>query len=405
MKKIMPTLLLHLIIFGMACATMTLLYYYANSRKVVSKEYPGLVYNKTSAAKLNRKTLSAQPDEGMVVVSLGYFSYSKDLLLSDQDKSECKAKMAYSAPIKVILDTDMDSDIDDVAAMALLHRFADLGEVEILATISCSSLETSVRVVHAVNTFYNRADIPVAAPNEGAPRHSWVLKGDILAKEYPHSASVKNTPSATQLYRKTLAAQPDGSVLIISLGYLNNLKDLLLSGPDQYSALSGMELVAQKVSRYVCMGGRYPADEMPAGIKSGNFRPDPVSASFVAEKWPTPIVFTGGGFFSRLFETGNSLKELPKDNIVRRAYELAKGDEANDWSHHTADILAVWLAIRGTDPYFTITDFGYNEIDTYGRNRWQTDRDNPNHSFISNLKEGVETAVMKELFDKLFTKF
>lgn len=72
-------------------------------------------------------------------------------------------------PIKIILDTDMDSDIDDVSAMGLLHHFADLGEVEILATVSCSSNKGSVQVIDAINTFYNRPDIPVGIPKEDAP--------------------------------------------------------------------------------------------------------------------------------------------------------------------------------------------------------------------------------------------
>lgn len=313
--------------------------------------------------------------------------------------------MAIADPIKVILDTDMDSDIDDVAAMALLHHFSDLGEVEILATVSCSALETSVQVVDAVNTFYNRSPIPTGIPNEGAPQHAWALRGDILANEYPHKVNVENALSATELYRQTLANQPDSSVVIISLGYLNNLKDLLLSGPDQYSCLSGSELVAQKVLNYYCMGGRYPADEQPGEIKSGNFRPDPASSSYVAVNWPTPIVFTGGGAFSRLFETGNVLKELPEHNIVRRAYELAKGDSTKDWSHHTADVLAVYLAVRGVGTYFFETTFGYNDFDQYGRNIWKTDRNKFNHSYISDLKEGVDPDEVKELFNKLFLKF
>lgn len=310
-----------------------------------------------------------------------------------------------SGPVKVILDTDMDSDIDDVAAMALLHHFADLGEVEILATVSCSSLGSSVQVVDAVNTFYNRSEIPTAVPNKGAPRHSWILRGDVLAEEYPHDADIDNSMSATALYRKTLAGQADSSVVIISLGYLNNLKDLLSSGPDEYSCLSGRELVAQKVLGYYCMGGRYPADEQPGEIKSGNFRPDPFSSLYVALNWPTQIVFTGGGAFSRLFETGNVLKELPEKNIVRRAYELAKGDSSKDWSHHTADVLAVYLAVRGVGSYFVETSFGYNDFDQYGRNIWRADRDLSNHSYISDLNEGVDPQEVKALFNKFFLEF
>ena len=40
---------------------------------------------------------------------------------------------------KVIFDTDMGPDFDDVGAIAVLHALADGGECEILATLSCNS--------------------------------------------------------------------------------------------------------------------------------------------------------------------------------------------------------------------------------------------------------------------------
>ncbi len=312
--------------------------------------------------------------------------------------------MACSQPIKVILDTDMDSDIDDVAAIGLLHHFADLGEVEILATVSCSSDKKSIEVVDAINTYFNRPDIPVAVPNEDAPKHAWVLKSDVLSKEFPHDANADNSPSAVKTYRKILANQPDNTVVIISLGYLNNLKDLLLSEADEFSPLSGAELVAKKVSSYYCMGGSYPADEVPKEVKYGNFRPDPVSTAYVNQHWPTKMVYTGGGPFAKAIQHGNALKELPEGNIVRRAYELAKGDISENWGHHSADILTVWMAIRGTGDYFHETTFGYNEIDEYGANTWKTDQDQPNRSYISDLKEGMDYEEVAELFESYLLK-
>ena len=43
---------------------------------------------------------------------------------------------ADKAPVKIIFDTDMIGDYDDVGAMAVLHKLADAGECEILATVS-----------------------------------------------------------------------------------------------------------------------------------------------------------------------------------------------------------------------------------------------------------------------------
>ncbi len=312
--------------------------------------------------------------------------------------------MLYANPIKVILDTDMDSDIDDVAALAMLHHFADLGEVEILATVSCSSDRYSDQLVHAINTAFNRPGILLGAARADAPKHAWALKSETLLKEFPSKAKRKQTMPAAELYRKVLASQPDKSVVIISLGYLNNLKDLLLSSADKYSPLTGAELVAKKVASYYCMGGTYPADTQDSSIYYGNFRPDPASTAYVSQHWPTRLVFTGGGDFAAKLKSGNILKQLPQNNIVRRAYELAKGDVSKDWSHHSADVITVWTAVRGTAPYFKETTMGYNEIDQYGRNTWKTNRDQPNHSYISDLKEGVEPEQVIEAFDAVLSR-
>lgn len=314
-------------------------------------------------------------------------------------------KIASSEPIKVILDTDMDSDIDDVAAMAILHHFADLGEVEILATISSSSSGTSVRVINAINTYCNRKHIPVAVPDSKAPNHSWVLQGEILAREFPNTSTVENSPTATNLYRKVLASQPDNSIILITIGYLTNLNNLLLSEACEFSPLNGVELVSKKVAAYYCMGGRYPADKAAADIVNGNFRPDPNSARYVVENWPTKIIFTAGGDFVQLFQkSGNALKRLPENNPVRMAYYLAKGDVLNDWSHHTADILTVWVAVRGAHPYFKQTTFGHNYIDKYGRNVWKTEHDNSRHIVVDRLNDGIEPEQATKLFENLFSE-
>ena len=64
-------------------------------------------------------------------------------------------------PVKIILDTDMISDYDDMGAMACLHAMADAGECEILATVSCTRDNGSVAAVEICNTYYGRGDIPV----------------------------------------------------------------------------------------------------------------------------------------------------------------------------------------------------------------------------------------------------
>lgn len=58
-------------------------------------------------------------------------------------------------------------------------------------------------------------------------------------------------------YRRVLAAQPDRSVAISSIGIHTNLAALLKSPPDAVSALPGLELVRQKVYLLAVMGGMW----------------------------------------------------------------------------------------------------------------------------------------------------
>jgi inosine-uridine nucleoside N-ribohydrolase len=70
---------------------------------------------------------------------------------------------------------------------------------------------------------------------------------EAVANSFPNRViKHPNLPDAVELYRQILAAQPDHSVVIVSIGFLTNISNLLRSGPDQYSSLTGVELVNQK---------------------------------------------------------------------------------------------------------------------------------------------------------------
>ncbi len=74
------------------------------------------------------------------------------------------AHSSSAAPAKIIFDTDMIGDFDDVGALACLHALADAGECEILATISSTRGNASVGAVEVINHYYGRGDLPVGAP-------------------------------------------------------------------------------------------------------------------------------------------------------------------------------------------------------------------------------------------------
>ena len=63
---------------------------------------------------------------------------------------------------------------------------------------------------------------------------------------------------ATEVYRKVLSEADDHSIVISSIGFVQNIAHLLESEPDKYSSLNGYDLIMQKVKSIVWQGGHYP---------------------------------------------------------------------------------------------------------------------------------------------------
>jgi hypothetical protein len=149
-----------------------------------------------------------------------------------------------------------------------------------------------------------------------------------------------------------------------------------------------MELVRQKVQRWVCMGGRYPSHLDP-GVY-GNFKPDAASAVDAARRWPTEIVFSGLG---QDIITGMSLRKTPVTNPVRRVYELYLRDKPGRPSW---DLITVLYAVRPNESFWRLDDQGYNHIFPNGTNEWRQSPDDPRHKLL-NLQPKTETQVQSIL--------
>ncbi|MBZ0254979.1 nucleoside hydrolase [bacterium] len=279
---------------------------------------------------------------------------------------------AQSEPVRIIFDTDIDTDCDDTGALALLHHFADLGEAEILATIVCSHYPYSAPCVQAINIYYNRPEIPIGSPKKpGASIDRGSRYAKQIAQEFPTKLKTNDdAPDAVDVYRRILAREKNDSVVIVTVGYLTNMRDLLESDADDISPLTGRELIEEKVKRVVCMGGRYPSHLDPKVY--GNFKPDPAAAVKFANEWPGLIIFSGLG---NDVMTGESLKQTPDDNPIKRAYQLYLGEKP---ARPSWDLFAVLYAVRPNEDFWILQKEGYNHIFDNGTNEWR-ERDNPNH--------------------------
>jgi pyrimidine-specific ribonucleoside hydrolase len=257
-----------------------------------------------------------------------------------------------SKPIPVIFDTDMGPDYDDVGAMAVLHALARSGQANILATIASTKHPRVGPVLSVFNTYFGRPGIPIGVPKgvaiaDADPQH-W---SDTLVARYPHALKTNDdAPDAVALYRRILAAQPNGSVTVITVGFFTNLAGLLRSGPDRISVLTGQELVRRKVKQLVSMAGKFPAG------REFNILKDTASANVVIRGWPTPILFSGFEIGEKI-RTGRPLVQnqailhSPVKDVFRISMRQHKADSVGRMSW---DQTAVLVAIQPYTPYYTI---------------------------------------------------
>ncbi|HOX12582.1 MAG TPA: nucleoside hydrolase [Spirochaetia bacterium] len=311
-------------------------------------------------------------------------------------------------PLPLILDTDLNEDVDDAGALAVLHALADRGLAEILGMTYCTSARWGVPAIRAVNRWYGRPDIPVGAfgrpgfldehadlsyirflaeaygPGEGVaapggPEPAAVsAQAEAVPGNNPEAAAApaqagtahEADPEAVGLIRRLLAGRDRADAVLVGIGPMLNLAALLDSGPDGTSPLSGPDLVRRSVRKLVLMCGR-----IPEGIEY-NLRQDPGAARRVLAGWPTPVVICDGELGGSLQAGARFCREAPRGNPVRTAYRLHT--VGLDWACY--DQAAVLAAVTGTR-YFRLSAPGRLEVDREGSGRWTADPSG-NHRYL-----------------------
>ena len=310
---------------------------------------------------------------------------------------------AGQTPQKVIFETDMESDIDDAGALGMLHAMADNGECEILAVMHNTSDPYGPGVIDAINTWYGRPDIPIGKyPVDDAYSHTFggqpeYARTIALDRAYPKDViSRDDVLDAVKLYKEILAKQADHSVIVISVGWLLNLRRL-------HEDLVGVGLIQRKIRELIVMGGRWNPSGEPHMNLAGRHNEVPVAAragAYVVEHWPTPVTYLGleaiVGF------AGAALERQPPENPVRRAYEVAIQNSRFhlNWKHHTADQSTVLFALRGAGDVWEIIDEGTPTMFWNGKvwiTKWEDTPDSPHRA----LKKVGSPAALKKACDTI----
>jgi purine nucleosidase len=181
--------------------------------------------------------------------------------------------------IKVIVDTDIGEDIDDiiVTAFALLSP-----EFEVLAiTTVDGDVQARSRIARRLTATVGKPEIPVAAgygrpmphPDDPQPPGAGVRQGELAPEEtgLPPACELK----ADELIA-TLAARYPGEVTVVTIGAMSNVGWALVRFPE----------TARHLKAVVSNGGNFaPGRETSIGW---NLRYDPLAAATVAmshAKW------------------------------------------------------------------------------------------------------------------------
>lgn len=290
-------------------------------------------------------------------------------------------------PTKVIIDTDLFSDVDDVGALAAAHTLADRGAAEIAAIGVNTPSRWGHQAARIVCLHYGRDNTPVGAL---LPLDDSVFEVDYakrMCDRFPLAHAVPKPRSAPEVFREVLAACPDGSVTVVSIGFFGNLTALLASAADRASSLTGVDLVRQKVANTVVMGGKFPEG------KEFNIASFPHEARSFVAGWPVPILFVG-------FEVGADVitgYSFPPGSAGQSPVAAAYQDYTGGQGRASWDLIAVNTAVRGPGQNFELSAPGRLAVSETGENTWIPDPIGPHRYLIRVNDPGVIAAELEDL--------
>jgi inosine-uridine nucleoside N-ribohydrolase len=285
------------------------------------------------------------------------------------------AGVAHAAPVKLIFDTDMGNDVDDLIALCMIHNLQRSGACELLAVTITKDNPQAAGLIDAVDTLFGYPGTPIGVVRDGVTKEPGKFLG--LADEknadgslrYPHALkSGADAPEAVELLKKVLAAQPDGSVVIAQVGFFTNLARLLDSE-------GGKELVARKVKYLSVMAGAFQTVQWNTRHVEYNVKVDLSAAQKLVKQWPTPIVWSGyeigvaAAFPHVVIEQDlNYLEHHP----LKEAYYLYNPPPHD---RPTWDPTAVLYAIFPDRGYFDLSPPGVVALDQDGATNFHPSKD------------------------------
>ena len=175
---------------------------------------------------------------------------------------------------KVILDTDIGTDVDDILALAFILASPELDLLGVTTAYGDTTLRA--KIVHRVLELSGRSDVPIHAGRpetlSGIANPFWIGHEGRNARVDKIPDGVIQPEPAEEFIARTIAAHP-GEVNLIGIAPLGNLARAILAFPQEM----------QVVRRILLMGGVFGFDdpELQAPRVEHNCRCDPQAAQAV----------------------------------------------------------------------------------------------------------------------------
>ncbi len=308
--------------------------------------------------------------------------------------------------LPMIIDTDLGNDIDDALALILAHALERNGECELRGVMVNKDNPYSPALVDVINTFNGRGDIPIGMVREGkTPEDGLFLKPIVEARDgdclkYPRT--FLNYPvSAVTLYRRLLSEAQDNSLVIVSIGFFTNLAALLETGPDKFSELNGVELVARKVKMLSIMAGDFREEALTRQSEEYaefNVRYDIEAAQKVCRDWPGTIIFSGLEVGLGILYPSESISndfDWCENHPVVDGYRLY---DKMPYDRPCWDLTSILYPVRMEAGYFDLSERGRVSVSDIGVTSFSTDIQG-SHQYLINIPEKIPViqGVMRSL--------
>ncbi|MFB2121268.1 pectate lyase [Parapedobacter sp. 2B3] len=268
----------------------------------------------------------------------------------------------------VIYDTDMGNDVDDVLALAMLHNYHKAGTIDLLGITISKANPYAVPYTQFVNSYYGRPDVPIGYVYEGATpgpgnyiRQTLEAIGGYGRKLKTSDLTKQGIPEGYKLLRKLLASEPDGSVILVVVGFHTNIARLLQSKPDEFSRLDGVALVRRKVRLLSVMAGDFEQQRAEYNVKM-----DIAAARQVFDEWPGEIIVSGYETGRRItYPVSSILNDFDDRNNhpVPVSYQFYR---RMPYENATWDLLSVLQAAEPEKGYFDLSKHGRVVCDSNG---------------------------------------